>query len=140
MSEMIYKRATNQETFKINREKVEQPFLYVKWESVNVAKANLGPVAFILWLYLARHKDGTKWVFSMKSFCEWAGVSYSTGARAKKELLSKDTGYLVPIEGKKSEFNFYEYPEQLRTIAQEENIIQIHKTSGDSPEADGFTF
>lgn len=48
MSEMIYKRATNQETFKINREKVEQPFLYIKWESVNVAKANLGPVAFIL--------------------------------------------------------------------------------------------
>lgn len=76
----------------------------------------------------------------MKSFCEWAGVSYSTGARAKKELLNKDTGYLVPIEGKKSEFNFYEYPEQLRAIAQEENIIQIHKTSGDSPEADGFTF
>lgn len=84
MSEMIYKKSPNQDNFTVHRETVEQPFLYIKWESVDIAKANLSPLAFCLWLYLARHRDGTRWIFSMPAFCTWAGCSRPTGIKAKK--------------------------------------------------------
>lgn len=143
MAETIIKRSPNQEQNIIHREKVETPFLYIKWESVDVAKANLSPIAFCLWLYLARHKDGTKWLFSMPIFCQWAGCSINTGRKAKKELLDPEVGYLVQVPGKKTEFDFYEYPEQLKKMMQEEKQpmeINIHRESGNSPVADGFKF
>lgn len=141
--ETIVKRSPNQEQNEIHREKVEIPFLYIKWESVEVAKANLNPVAFCLWLYLARHRDGTKWIFSLPVFCRWCGCSENTGRKAKKELLDPDLGYLVPVKGKKTEFDFYEYPEILKQKIQEEKQnmqINIHKESADAPSKDDFTF
>lgn len=140
MSEMIYKKSPNQDNFTVHREKVEQPFLYIKWESVDIAKANLSPLAFCLWLYLARHRDGTRWIFSMPAFCTWAGCSRPTGIKAKKELLDPDVEYLVPTEGKKNCFDFYECPEKLKKNEKETDTITIHKISGNSPEEDGFSF
>ena len=142
VSETITKRFPNQEANIIHREKVTVPFLYVKWESVEVAKANLKPIAFCLWLYLTRHADGMKWIFSMDQFCKWCGCSLPTGRKAKQELLNPELGYLVPVKGKKNDYDFYEYPEQLKQLMKEENetIVTIHKESGDSPEADGFKF
>lgn len=141
--ETIVKRSPNQEQNEIHREKVEIPFLYIKWESVEVAKANLNPVAFCLWLYLARHKDGTKWIFSMEHFCKWCGCSLPTGRKAKKELLDPELGYLVPVKGTTRNFDFYEYPEilkQRRAEDQQEQEVIIHRDGGDSPAEDGFTF
>ena len=115
----IRKRFPNQEQNEIHREKVEIPFLYIKWESVEAAKANLNPVAFCLWLYLARHKDGTKWI------------------------LDPELGYLVPVKGTTRDFDFYEYPEilkQKRIEDHQEQKVTIHKESGDSPAKDGFIF
>lgn len=141
--ETIIKRSPNQEQNEIHREKVEIPFLYIKWESVEVAKANLNSVAFCLWLYLARHKDGTKWIFSMEHFCKWCGCSLPTGRKAKKELLDPELGYLVPVKGTTRNFDFYEYPEilkQRRVEDQQEQEVTIHRDGGDSPAEDGFTF
>lgn len=141
--ETIVKRSPNQEQNEIHREKVEIPFLYIKWESVEAAKANLNPVAFCLWLYLARHKDGTKWIFSMEDFCKWCGCSLPTGRKAKRELLDPELKYLVPVKGTTRNFDFYEYPEilkQRKAEDQQEQEVTIHRDGGDSPAEDGFTF
>lgn len=139
----IRKRFPNQEQNEIHREKVEIPFLYIKWESVEVAKANLNPVAFCLWLYLARHKDGTKWIFSMEDFCKWCGCSLPTGRKAKRELLDPELGYLVPVKGTARDFDFYEYPEvlkQRRIEDKQEQKITVHRDGGDVPTNKNFTF
>lgn len=47
MSDYITNRLPSQEMDVIHREKVKVPFLYVKWESVSVAKANLKPTASV---------------------------------------------------------------------------------------------
>lgn len=101
-----YRRVPNQE----NREDIKQPYLYVERESVDTAKRNLSANAFILWLYLVRYNDNVKCSFSMREFCKWAGLPYSTGAHAKEELL--DNGYLVQVEDNIFEYSFCERPQQ----------------------------
>lgn len=139
----IRKRFPNQEQSEIHREKVEIPFLYIKWESVEVAKANLNPVAFCLWLYLARHKDGTKWIFSMEDFCKWCGCSLPTGRKAKRELLDPELKYLVPVKGTTRDFDFYEYPEilkQKQVEDKQEQKVTVHRDGGDTPANENFVF
>lgn len=135
MSDYITNRLPSQEMDTIHREKVKILFLYVKWESVSVAKANLKPTAFCLWLYLTRHADGMKWLFSLQDFCNWCGCSLNTGRSAKKELLNPELGYLVPVEGKKNDFDFYEYPERLKVLMKEENssTVTVHRED-DTPQ------
>lgn len=141
--ETIVKRFPNQEQNEIHREKVEIPFLYIKWESVEVAKANLNPVAFCLWLYLARHRDGTKWIFSMEDFCKWCGCSLPTGRKAKRELLDPELKYLVPVKGTTRDFDFYEYPEilkQKQVEDKQEQKVTVHRDGGDTPANENFVF
>lgn len=143
MAETIIKRAPNQDQDEIHREKVAPPFLYIKLESIDVAKANLSPVAFCLWLYLARHKDGTKWLFSMEHFCKWCGCSLPTGRKAKKELLDPELSYLVSVKGTTRNFDFYEYPEILKQRMKEDKQeveVTIHRECESLPGEDSFKF
>ena len=77
-------------------------------------------VFLCLWLYLTRHTDGMKWIFSMDQFCKWCGCSLPTGRKAKQELLNPELGYLVPVKGKKNDYDFYEYPEQLKQLMKDD--------------------
>lgn len=62
--------------------------------------------SFKLYIYLAKNQNNYKFALSSSHFMEWSGLSKQAYDTAVKELIAK--GYLVPIDGKKQWYNFYE--------------------------------
>lgn len=70
--------------------------------------ASLPQTAFKLWIYMDKNLSNYQFALSSADFCAWANVSSKTYRNAVKELIELD--YLVPIDGKKENYTFYEDP------------------------------
>ena len=74
--------------------------------------ASLPQTAFKLWIYMDKNLSNYQFALSCADFCAWANVSSKTYKNAVKELIEQD--YLIPIEGKKNNYTFYEDPAKAK--------------------------
>ena len=68
---------------------------------------------FKLYMYLSKHSDYTL-ALSSSDFCEWSGLSRTAYTTAFEELIKES--FLIPVNNKKTIFNFFEKPQNQEAI------------------------
>lgn len=100
----------NQKIITIRREpKKESGYTYFNLDSLDEARANLRPGAFVMWTYLAQNADGWREELSNTAFCGSSTMKRAAYDSAVAELIEK--GYLVLVKGK----CIYEFIEKPKT-------------------------
>lgn len=106
----------NQIVVTVDKEKVDKahPYSCINLEASNYAAIHCNTVgSFKLWYYMASNQDLYEFALSRAAFCAWSGLSKDAYLAAVKKL--KDQGFLVPVEGCKNKYIFYELPKEGRS-------------------------
>lgn len=112
----------------INREKVERTsgnkFLCVYEDSIKTAYKELTKSAFQVWLYLICNKDKYNTEYSTTHISQITDMSVETARKAFLELEKKC--YIIPKNDSKVFYNFYERPQTVDYVIDEETGEIIH--------------
>lgn len=98
----------NQKIIIVMKEKNDKGNVYsiINMDAKRDAWRKLDGNSYKVWDYIASNQDGYTFGLSRKAVTSDTNISDSTYARAIKKL--KDNGFLIPKEGTKNTFLFYE--------------------------------
>ncbi len=101
-----------------SQDKENTVFATINCNAMGLAMNDLTPAQFQVWCYLAKNQPGCTLAISPAHANQWGGISKDTFQKAIRVL--KEKKYLIPKEGTKNHFIFYEIPP-------EEEVIYVEK-------------
>ena len=130
---MGYKQSGNQMVVEVVKTPVDAEKLFFQSDMDTLQKTmqTLDAGAVMLWLYLAKNKNGYKFALSSKDASENWGIGMSQYKTAKRKLI--DAGFLVCVDEDKREYIFYDDGSGLArnkpTLIENEELVQNEPTT-----------
>lgn len=129
------KTVENQRVILVKKEKADKkhPYSIINEEAMKNAAMLLNGNEFKIWTYIAKNQDGYRFALSRAAICNWMNISSSTYTRGIKTLI--DLKFLVPKEGEKNVYYFYEgggaggpiiEPDPMEVDLPEEKVAEIN--------------
>ena len=94
-------------TIKRTPKKEGEKFYHISQDILKSAMQNIKKVSALkLYLYLSRNSNNVVWDYVKEQFIDWSNLSTNVPNDAIKELV--ELGYLLPIDGSKTKYTFYD--------------------------------